>query len=662
MLDEDIQALGGDVFTAPVRPCTLRERGHVVELGLDTEWFTNIAGENELISWSTNLDNFRERFTTEPFSWEALFETAKFLCKKADINVSDLSLFNFYVYFLTAEGQWLDLTETEIFLVSSHQGSMSHKLSQSRRLQLFDVSTWFPHHSLAEVARYFGYEKMEYDVAKLTPDSVKDPLFFAYNLKDAWLTNEIGKKLRGLVLADSGTDILYTRTPASDASVEFRASYIPRELVKLDPIKTIDKTTGEILNVKKKDGTIRKRKVYRNLKQPPSIIRRDALRASMGGRKECFFQGSKDNVFDYDASSFYPSIVKQMEILPLQDDWRSTCDLNTWLNAKGGFGKVWFKFPEQVKKPSLLSHTDSKIVAGSEGITNTTTFEVRYAIEQGAEIHLFKGWYYNTGVDWLAKYEESLVDRREATDNPALQQIYKAKAVGIIGKLTQKIKDYDLNEVMKYAKETGLDPQAVYGLGGIPIKQKIKTGSLFIPEWYALILGAARANVARASDLADALQISTDGICTEQYMGTSFQVDGITYRLEGVGDYVAYRSGLYRIGEKLVYHGASKEVANKILTTYNPLAGYYSYTEKRIVALKESFTTGSRYGSTKLRKKRVSLSFDGKRRLNPDGTTEPIPNLLNRKDNLVRQLWNGSGNIQWLTELADELQEEKANA
>lgn len=591
MRNDKLQLLGSEVYRQALRPYKGRIHQHAIIFGLDTEYYSIKLEDNRLLCWQLSLNGYKAKLFTNKLNWDVLYSESVKMLKDAGYKLKDITVMIYAVYFSTAEGQWFDLTDTNIELHSAHQANLRYKATSRRSMYMYDVSNWFPGKKLKDVAKSFGLNKYDYDVTNLTPNNLKDPLFLDYALNDAHIIGEILARLRQKEIDNSGMDILLTKTPASTAGAEFRHKYI-------------------------------KKPVYQN----NCCLRRRALLASWGGRKESFYYGEEPLIYGYDAKHYYPSIVLKLPYLPLQKDWRSTIDLDTWLNAVGGFGDIWFKFPNTCLMPCIPVPDKNRIIFPLEGFAHCSSFEAKLAIQQGAEIHLHKGYYFNSGVNWLQEYMQGLVNIRDITEDAIIDLLTKMKANSIIGKFSQKCLDYDINDIRKLTNSTGIPTNILLNTINLPIKRKLKTGSLFQPEWYCIILGLSRAIIGKLAIECNALQIATDAVYTRNYMGTEFIFEDIRFVLEKMGDYVSYRPGLYRCGDKLKYQGASKDIASKILEHFNPLANT-EYQSRRIVSIKQSYYSGKKYGSNVNMKRRVNLSFDEKRILLDTGETLPLPSI-----------------------------------
>lgn len=602
MRPEEVEKLPKEVYRAGIRPYKSagKPRKGTIIFGLDTEYRLNEFRETELLTWQLSLDKPMSRISIDELSWESLYKASTELIKESGQRLKDINLIVMAVFFSTAEVQFLDWAKANIQVFGGHKAGYRFKVNSHRSIMIFDLSTWFTNSSLAEVAHSFGLEKLNYDVTALTRESLKDPDFIEYALNDAYITGEILRRLRAEELESSGIDILKSMTPGATASADLRSTYI-------------------------------KKGIY----QRHTTLRHKALLAGFGGRVESFYRGQKDLAHQYDFKSFYPHVTVNMKELPLQGDWKSTSDIDKWLASKGGFGKIWFKFPTSVTMPNLPVYGSRTVVYPLEGITHCSSFEAKEAIAQGAEVRLLDGYYYNKGVKWLAEYQHKLISQRaeaEANGDTVKALLAKLKSVAVIGKTAQKHVDFDYSTMLKISRETNIPVNTLLNdCIGFDVQKKLNCGSMFMPEWYTLVLGKARSIIGKLAVEAGAMAILTDSIITEKWLGTEFEYEGIPIRLEASADYVSYRSALYRIGEKLKYHGANKEIAEQVLTKFIDDESV-EYVRQGITTLKQALWTGKKLGKVYKQKRRVRLGFDGKRHLYDDGTTRPLKTANNQED------------------------------
>jgi len=107
--------------------------------------------------------------------------------------------------------------------------------------------------------------------------------------------------------------------------------------------------------------------------------------------------------------------------------------------------------------------------------------------------------------------------------------------------------------------------------------------------------------------------------------------EGIHFKLQNSGSYIAYREKFYRIDEKLAHHAIhSREAAELILASFLEQPEY-NYTTEHIVKLREAYRRKLIFGSTIEQPMTVSLDYSHKRKLLPDGTTVPWKNKKERE-------------------------------
>ncbi|MEO0249150.1 MAG: hypothetical protein ABIN58_06320, partial [candidate division WOR-3 bacterium] len=424
---------------------------------------------------------------------------------------------------------------------------------------------------------------------------------------------------------DCGIDILLTRTPAGTAAADFRARYVESRVVRYRRIKRYSKRLRQIVE--------RNVPVYATVSKPLCRQRRYAMRALHGGRRECFYRGELPNVYEYDAKSAYPSSCVSIGLLPLGCDIRrlpgKPSDLEVWLTAVGGWGKIHFRFPPGTRYPCLPVDTPKGIIYPLSGTSWCTNYEARVASEMGAEIRIEDGYYYNTGVPWMARYQERLLALRRSTTDPILSAIYKRLANSIVGKLSQHRGGYDIGDLLRASRESGIPVEIIQQVANLPrqlgVRKSYQMGSLFMPEWYVLIVGWYRANISSLIPKVEAVQVATDAVFTERYMGDKFVHNGITYELVSSGPYVGYRSGLYRVADNVRHHGCSSDAGKMVLDKFLAGVPWVEYKANHITTLKESVRHGGRMGEMVIIPRRVCLYFDGKRKLESDtGWSTPL--------------------------------------
>jgi len=586
--------LGSALWHQSLVPYTAKARGHSIQFGLDTEFYEDSNKQKQLLCWQLSLSKARTKIFTEPLNWESLYANSLEMAKEAKLPVKDVSMFAFIVFNGAAEAQWLDWKNSRIQLFGGSNMSLKKQITKKRCLFLYDLAAYFKPSPLRVVANVFGLHKHKYDVRNLSPDNLNDKKFLKYAANDAYITLQIFKLLREKELTDSGIDILLTHTPGATAAAEFRSKYIDR-----------------------------------NYGQRNTNLRRMALLADWGSVQECFYRGYTKKVYEYDATNMFAQTTCNMDLLPLEHDWQCTVDLDVFLAAKGGLCNVIFKFPNGTKYPCLPVETKKAIIFPAKGRSFCTQAEVKQAIAQGAEITLARGYYYNTGVPWFGEYLKTLMKQKAQASNKVDKTIAKLKIVAVIGKLSQKLFNYDLNEVKKLADEKDLSTEQVLNtIWDEPITQRLKkvsVGSMFYPEWHALILGAYRATIWKTIIETNALVCLTDAVFTEQDRGDSFVVNGISFLKKSSGDYLAYKAGYFRLGKKCRVEKLDKEAVEPLKRKVLMVKNSVVYITNRILTARQSFRGKGELGANYQLRKKVSLEYDFTHRyLLPDGNTMPL--------------------------------------
>ena len=583
-----LNRLGKRAYVQSLKPYNFKEMSDVAIFGLDSEYVPRVGFPSELISWQMAWDEGVSLFTTD-LSLDNLYRESCVVSPYSKTMV-------FVVFFSLAEIQFFNLVDWQL---SEYKGKYRLKQEyKGRTFIIIDLYDWYPKQSLAKVAALWGLTKLEYPIGKkveaiaageLTVDELlADEEFLTYAKNDAVLCQRICTKMREYFL-DLGVDMLLSLTPAQTSAYMFRS------------------TLPQVID------------------QHNTHLRKLALQCCWGGRMECLYRGTKEQVWEYDATGHHPNSAIALGILPEEKDWRTTNDLHRWLAAVSGVGMVHFRFPDTELYPCLPVFHHDTLIFPLEGVSCCSVTEAKLAALFGAKLIPVKTYYYNTGTSILADYLQGLQDQRNASEDAAYKQLLKLLSNSIIGKLFQKRTGVDLSKVQKYADEHKIPYEQVLRIDGLDFGQEeMSVGSCFYPEWYSLILGYARTTISNIARENTALVISSDSFAVEKYLGETLSECGITYNLKASGKYVAYRTRFYRIGDKYAHHAVhSLEAGKKILENFlYKEESKYSY--ERIVHLKEAWKMKLPFGSRLLRNNmKVALGFDYKRRLLPDGTTVP---------------------------------------
>jgi len=577
-----------------------KRKGNVAILGLDSEYIPRANKGSDLICWQLASDDSCI-LSTKKFSLQNLYRAScGMVSSKADT-------FVFVVFFSLAEIQFFDLSEWKISEFKGHYQVQQDY--QGKKLITVDLAQWFPSISLEKVAEFWGLKKLDFPIVERVKaiergeatkeDLLADEAFREYAQNDAKLTQRIYSQMREYFWTEYEIDILSSLTPAQTSAWMFR------------------------------------RQLEHTIDQRDTKLRKLALGCCWGGRTECFYRGERKQVYEYDATGHHPNSAIALKALPESNDWIKTQDLKQWLlpSNLGGLGKVYFRFPDSETYPCLPIYHEGSLIFPLEGISFCTTFEAMLAQKLGAKMILLEGYHYQRGTDVLTRYLQELQTKRNASDSTAYRELLKLLSNSIIGKFFQKSTGANLQEVQKYAKEHQLPMEEVINLKGVNFeKEVLSVGSCFYPEWYALILGYARASISEAIKDYSGLIASSDAFATNTFIGLNFTLKGITFRLKHQGDYIGYRSRLYRIGDKLAHHAIHNKEASKEILDYFHTEGEFAYKNHRILHLRESWKVKMPFGTNIERDMIVFLNFDYKRKLLPSGETLPWQNTKEREE------------------------------
>lgn len=610
MIEEEIKAFGRRAFSQSIKP--LKENPRYADpliIGLDTEYFEGDDGRNTLVSWQIGWDMERSDIYTTPLTLESL-------CKKLPESATEVFIATFFV---TAEAQFF---LTNKWKVSEYKGKYSFDvLAGNVNIHVLDVSIWFQKQGLKDVAPIFGLQKLEFDiVTKMAEYKEKrkklgkrkadvwllsDKEFVDYAVNDAVVTGEIFRRMREIVLSDYDVDLLHFRTPAATSGAAFRLRYVQ------DSIGNTDWP-----------------------------LRIQSLKSCWGGRSECFYRGMVDEVYTYDASAHHPSSCMALGVLPREREWIQTFKVDDLSKAISGICKVAFKFPNDARYPCLPVVSGSSLIFPLTGQSDCTVSEVKLALDMGADITILKCWVYDRGTDIVQRFFAELMEKRKQSKNTAESVMFKLLMNSIVGKLFQKNRELDLQKVRDYAEKNQIPVEVA--LDVVKSETRYTTvGSMFYPEWYALILGRARANIGRLAWEKQALMISSDSVVLRQKLDDSFMFDGVPYKKEKQGQYVAYRAKFYRVGEKLAHHALhDKNVASTVLKEILDIDSV-DYEKRHIVKLRESYRRHLSFGSTVTQHMSASLDYDYKRILLDDGSTIPWKSSEERESWLERRKHEG---------------------
>lgn len=492
-------------------------------------------------------------------------------------------------YFSIAELQHIDVFKYAVDVYS--YGQSVDFVFYSRRFDLvmrvFDLARFFDRSPLSRVAEIYGFRKLEWARANVTRKDLTKRRFREYAVHDARLCLDIAKKLQE-GFASSGVDPLFEATPAGCAATAYRLTL-----------------SGDI-------------------RPPNSRVRLTAMRACWGGRAEAFRRGKVGQVREYDITSAYPRAASSFECLPVRGSWRPFDRLSQTKRMLGGVALARFSFPKGTAYPSLPVSTKHALIYPLAGATSCTLDELRVAQEMGASISIVEGYGFSSGDSSFPEYMAALQEKRAACKDPTERVALKLLANSCIGKLAQRVNDADALDLIKLARSLDIQlggrmTRAEYEALGVRVT--VRTGSLWFPEWNGLITGRVRAILSRAIAETEAVYSATDAVWSKRapapYLGASWE-------LKRKGYAVVARTRLAMMGDHIPHHGIwRRDVARELLS--GDIDGTIQYETEKPRKLKEAIRDRERFGEWRTLTRTADASWDGKRRLFPDGSTEPWP-------------------------------------
>jgi hypothetical protein len=586
------------VVTKPKRAVELHVLAHEI-VGFDTEYDSRSGA---LLSWQLDgaqgqAFNRADRIpiTPETLSSEARRVSGAALGRKV-VLVSFFSL---------AELQFLPTFEEAVDFFVGPRGSLDAAFdTESGRIEIVDVARWFDGKGLAEAAQAFGLRKLEWHRARVSAADLERGEFRDYALNDATLARAITLKLREEFAAE-GADTLQSKTPAGVSSRVYRVNYLEHDLA-----------------------------------PPARAVRRIGLACAWGGRAEVFARGRFDHVTEFDLSSAYPEAVKSFGEFPHPASWRPLTTLRHLEAWRGGIVRVGFAFPPTCEFPCLPVFERGLLLFVRAGVAAATLDEVRLALRLGAKLELIDGFAYRDGLASAARYHADLVARR-ATAKGARRVALKLLANSWTGKLNQQTRKVDLRRMRRVAEKYALplrdlgamsenERHAFLLLRNAPpedwkaLAPQIEVGSLYVPEWYALITGRVRAQLGAMLIGNAPVYCATDAFWTPRAIACPKGCEK-----KRAGPATTVRSKLAAIWSRpthLAMHGiAQKKAATKLLRRFDGQGEeHVHYVIRRPVKVFESLKTGRGLG-TWLRQHRDAKTFwDDKRKLLADGrSTRP---------------------------------------
>lgn len=587
---EDIARLGREAFARGLtRPKKDHKEKACAVLGFDTEYHSRT---HQLVSWQLAGES-GSRFVPAVGAGATQLtpETLWSACSTEAGAVKDVVL---VTYFSLAELQHLPVFERATGLREFARGSLdcTFALTGGRRVHVFDVARFFDRSGLREAARAFGLVKLEYDTTRVTLRSVRDPAFRKYAVNDAEITRAIFVALRAVYLKD-GVDILRARTPASAAAGVFKRKYLREDQ-----------------------------------EAPDARVRGLALRCCWGGRAEAFARKSWPQLHEYDLESAYPSAACALGKMPRPSDWRPVLSLATLHRWIGGFLRVTFAFAPGERYPCLPVAAAGSLLYPLRGESFCTIAEVRLAQRMGARLELLDGFAYADGATDLADMMRD-VRRERATAEGARRVALKLSMNSLIGKFIQHRTQPGPADIERLAKELGVTMTQFLGfsraeLEALGLESRFRIGGLWAPEYNGLVTGLVRAQISELARDTSAVYCATDAVWTAAPLAKL--PPGLALKREGPGLVARTRLGAIW-PQHVVHHAWSNRKAAEAALRNAGGPTLRPYTFRRPLHFAEALRRESPVGRWIEENRCGSLGWDGKRQLQPDGSSRPWPNL-----------------------------------
>jgi hypothetical protein len=362
---------------------------------------------------------------------------------------------------------------------------------------------------LNEVGKSIGFEKISLDnfqgksekywkehMDELQSNHLGE--FADYALRDVEVLVKAFDQWRQWFIQNFKLDILKCASTADVAARIFRHYYLKEPLSKARSITCI-------MNVPNSKGEYVPRTRNQTVFDGDLNVRRMSLLSAWGGRNESFIYGRYAKpVSLLDIKSSYGTMCK-MQALPVADTvWKKTTDLGEVLLGEG-YVQARFKFPNEFNYPCLPVHVEGfGLIYPLEGETYCTTAEVRLARKYGAEIEVLEAYVFTPSykeatphpvkkyVEFLSKMKD---DAKQSHDTLS-EAIAKMLLNSLVGKMIQRNPEYSERDLMDLRRRVGVEAfKEIYKDKTKREKYKVqgKTGTLWLPECWSLIVGRGRA-------------------------------------------------------------------------------------------------------------------------------------------------------------------------
>lgn len=271
----------------------------------------------------------------------------------------------------------------------------------------------------------------------------------------------------------------------------------------LAPTRTHDREVP----VKRKKGYV-KRVVTETVFVGDRNLRHFALTCDWGALNEASTFGLyRRPVAIYDIKASYGTMLK-LQPLPVGGTvWFETSDLGTIVKNEG-YVYCSFTFPPDTMYPCFPVPDESNmtLILPLSGVSQSTTPELRFALQNGAVIHWVKGWVFTPGEAErnhpLHRYAEhflTLKGEAKTQGDKLTEAIAKDLLNVLVGKLIERLPMYSEEDMLKLRREVGAEAfRAIWRDKKQREKYKAtrRTGTMWAPECWGLVTGCGRATIA----------------------------------------------------------------------------------------------------------------------------------------------------------------------
>lgn len=255
-------------------------------------------------------------------------------------------------------------------------------------------------------------------------------------------------------------------------------------------------------------------------------VRVAAARALWGGLTAAFIRGFCIRpLVELDAISLYPHSAV-VQALPYQRTrWREIRCLEEVHDVEG-FVRVRFEFPVEFPYPNLPTAR-----AGVErlnfvrtGVSDCTVAELRVALRLGVKVEVQESFVFVPGHrernhDLGLFMREMLADKAAARRKSLEYETPKLLMNALIGKLAERYAGTSVLDFERAARRQGQAAGLTAAFASSPVlnqamKRGVEAGSVFAPEWAALVVGRGRAIIGDVVATGETLVASTDSVIT----------------------------------------------------------------------------------------------------------------------------------------------------